>query len=743
MSALLDVRDLTVSYRMGKRWLPALRDFSLRLQPGEILGIVGESGSGKSTAALAILRYLAANARLDGGELRFDGIDLRGVSPAALRDLWARRIKLVPQNAGAALNPSMRIGAQVKEALYAAEGISGAAAHERVMQSFREVKLVDPARVMRRYPHELSGGMQQRVAIAMALLSSPDLLILDEPTTGLDVTTEAAILDLLRALIGEGGAGILYITHNLGVVAQLCQRVMVLYAGEIMETAPVAQLFAQPRHPYTRGLLDSLPKPGQRKAVSRLRAIPGNPPSLRQNGGGCAYAGRCPLVADICRSDTPPLESVAPGRLSRCFHWSEMESIPPPPNPLPHKWAGGFNSARPLGNLALTRETGPPSHGTSPQPGSPSPRVGAEKRGDDYVASSQPDSPSPLVGARGWGMGGNIPALQTRALTRHFPVPRSLSDALRRRAPKPVRAVDGVDLQIDGGQTLGLVGESGSGKTTLARVVIGLDSRTGGGLELLGADIHGDLHSRGIDLLSQVSMVFQNPQSSLNPYMSIRQILRRPLVRLRGLSADAADDEVRQLLERVNLRADYAERYPDELSGGEKQRVAIARAFASQPRLVICDEPVSALDVSVQAAVLNLLADLQEQQGSACLFISHNLSVVGYLADVIAVMYLGQIVEIATADSLFDSPSHPYTEALLSAIPAPDPQRQSARVLLSDQLPSAQDLPGGCRFHTRCPRVIGDICKSEKPPWRKIDAGQGIRCHIPLDELATLQASPS
>ncbi len=692
MRPLLDLRALSVSYRMGDSWLPALRDFGLQLRPGEILGIVGESGSGKSTAALAILRYLAANARVDGGQMRFDGEDLLAMERAELRRLWARRIKLVPQNAGAALNPSMRIGAQVKEALKAAEDLEGAAADERVLRSFRDVRLVDPARVMQRYPHELSGGMQQRVAIAMALMCQPDLLILDEPTTGLDVTTEAAILDLLRALIAGQGAGLLYITHNLGVVAQLCQRVMVLYAGEIMEVAPVEQLFASPRHPYTRGLLASLPKAGQRKAISRLQTIAGNPPALHRTGRGCVFAERCPLVTEICTSEKPPLETVGQGRLARCFRWEEVD-----------------DSAE----LTLAR----PQYLPHSQPHPEAPGNGVDER----------DKPLPYT-------------MRTRSLIRHFPVPRRLGDALRGKAPKPIRAVDGVDLQLGAGRTLGLVGESGSGKTTLARIIIGLEGRTGGGLELFGADIKGDLRARGQDLLSQVSMVFQNPQSSLNPYMSVRQILSRPLVKLRGLSPAQAEDEALQLLQRVNLREDYADRYSDELSGGEKQRVAIARAFASQPRLVICDEPVSALDVSVQSAVLNLLADLQAEQGSACLFISHNLSVVGYLADVIAVMYLGQIVEIAPAQQLFHAPSHPYTEALLSAIPAPDPQRHSARILLSDELPSAQNLPGGCRFHTRCPRKIGEICEREEPPWQEIGAGQGIRCHIPLEELTILQA---
>ncbi|MCY4465142.1 MAG: ABC transporter ATP-binding protein [Chloroflexi bacterium] len=679
MTQLLDVRGLGVSYRMGRTWLRALREFTLQVDAGQIVGIVGESGSGKSTAALALMHYLSANGRIDGGDLRFLGEDMLAMDAADLRRLWARHIKLVPQNAGAALNPSIKVGRQVAEALKAAEGIADERADQQVIESFRDVNLVDPAQVAKRYPHELSGGMQQRVAIAMALMCQPDLLILDEPTTGLDVTTEAVILDLLRALISGRGAGVLYITHNLGVVAQLCQRVVVLYAGEIMEEAPVAQLFASPRHPYTLGLLSSLPKAGQRKARSRLQTIHGNPPDLRSVGAGCVYADRCPLTIEICRRQKPPLEEVEPGRLARCFRWADVE----------------FPAAR----LAPIHE------------------------------AAQAEA----------GVAGQM-VMQTSQLARHFSVPRDLVDMLRGRSPKPIRAVDGVNLRLRHGQTLGLVGESGSGKTTLARIVIGLEARSGGKLELFGADIPGDLRSRQQDLLSQVQMVFQNPQNSLNPYRSVRQTLCRPLVKLRGLSAKAAEHQAMQLLEAVNLRADYADRYPDELSGGEKQRVAIARAFASQPSLVICDEPVSALDVSVQSAVLNLLADLQDEHGSACLFISHNLSVVGYLADVIAVMYLGQIVEVASVDALFRAPSHPYTEALLAAIPAPDPSQHSERILLSDDLPSAQDLPSGCRFHTRCPRNIGEICGRDEPPWRETGSGQGIRCHIPLDELAVLQA---
>ena len=680
---LLQVDNLTISYRVNRDWIAAVREFCLQLQPGQIYGLVGESGSGKSTVALALMRYLSSNGRVEnGGVLEFAGEDLLAKSNAEMRRLWAKRIKFVPQNAGAALNPSIKIGRQVTEVLKAAAGVEGKAAYDAMIDMFHHVNLVDPERVAERYPHELSGGMQQRVTIAMALVSNPDLLIMDEPTTGLDVTTEAVILDLVRDLIKDRHTGVIYITHNLGVVAQLCERVLVLYAGEIMEEAEVHDLFQEPRHPYTRGLISSVPKPGQSKHKARLQSISGNPPALTQATSGCVFADRCPLVIDICHTEKPPLERLPDGRLARCHRWEDVTQ----------------------------------------------PDIGEIRRGDPVGRPPMPTQSNATT------------LMQISDLKKHFPVPPTAGEALRRITPTPIRAVDGVNLQLRAGQTLGLVGESGSGKTTLARVIIGLEQRSGGKLELLGMDVRNSVRERSPDVRSHLQMIFQNPQNSLNPYLSVRQTIRRPLIKLRGLAPEAADAEVLALLERVNLRAEYADRYPDELSGGEKQRVAIARAFASNPELIICDEPVSALDVSVQSAVLNLLAQLQEAQGSAYLFISHNLSVVGYLADTLAVMYLGQICEVGEARELFQPPYHPYSEALVSALPVADPGHKTERILLSDNLPSAQNLPSGCRFHTRCPRKIGVICEREEPPWREGDAGHLIRCHIPLDELAELQS---
>jgi peptide/nickel transport system ATP-binding protein len=681
---LLDVDSLTISYQVNNLWIPAVRDFHLQLRLGQIVGLVGESGSGKSTIALALIRYLSGNGRVEsGGVLKFAGEDLLQKSDAEMRRLWAKRIKFVPQNAGAALNPSIKIGPQVIEVLKAADGLEGQEAYEHMMRVFHDVRLVDPERVAGRYPHELSGGMQQRVTIAMALISNPELLIMDEPTTGLDVTTEAGILDLVRNLIAERETAVIYITHNLGVVAQLCERVVVLYAGEIMEEAPALDLFQRPQHPYTLGLTSSVPKPGQSKRAAQLQSIAGNPPSLMQMPDGCVFAERCPFVIDICRDRKPPLERLADGRAVRCHRWREMET----------------------GELQFADAAA------------------------SVVHHDVDDSAETLM--------------RVDTLIKHFPVERSLRELLGRIEPAPIRAVDGVDLRLRAGQTLGLVGESGSGKTTLARLIIGLEERSGGKLELLGIDVRNSVRERSHDVLSKIQMVFQNPQNSLNPYLSVRQAIRRPLIKLRGFSPAAADAEALALLERVNLRPEYADRYPDELSGGEKQRAAIARAFASDPDLIICDEPVSALDVSVQSAVLNLLAELQDDHGSAYLFISHNLSVVGYLADTIAVMYLGQLAEVGEARELFQTPHHPYTEALVSAIPVADPRHKTERILLSDDLPSAQNLPSGCRFHTRCPRKIGEICEQEEPPWRQGDAEHLIRCHIPLEELTALQSGPT
>jgi peptide/nickel transport system ATP-binding protein len=432
-------------------------------------------------------------------------------------------------------------------------------------------------------------------------------------------------------------------------------------------------------HPYTIGLLNSIPRPGQTKRDAALQSIQGSPPSLSNIPKGCVFADRCPAVLEKCRTHKPPVEKIDAGRSVRCHRWEEIAS----------------------GELVI--------------------------RPDEQAG----------VQDNGYAAGGT--ALKLEGITKHFPVTPNLGDLLQMHTPPPIRAVDGINLVIRRGRTMGLVGESGSGKTTLSRVIIGLQGRTAGTIDLMGVELAGDVRERSREVLAKLQMVFQNPQESLNPYLTIGQAVRRPLMKLRGMNRQEADQEVLHLLEAVNLRREYVDRYPAELSGGEKQRVAIARAFASDPDLVICDEPVSALDVSVQAAVLNLLAQLQAENGTSYLFITHDLAVVGYLADYIAVMYLGQLFEVGDAHQTFSPPFHPYTEALLSAIPVPVPDQRGGRILLKGDIPSARNLPTGCRFHTRCPHKIGKICEEQEPPWQDNGGDHFIRCHIPLDELAEMQ----
>ncbi|MFP4321269.1 MAG: ABC transporter ATP-binding protein [Anaerolineales bacterium] len=685
-TVILRVQDLDISYKVGKRWLPAVRDFHMEVRQGHIYGIVGESGSGKSTVAMGLMRYLDANGRLsDASQIRFLGEDLTTKGRDAMRALWGKRLKMVPQNPAAALNPSIKVGKQVAEVLRYNHDMNARDARERTIDMFRQVQLIDPENVVDRYPHELSGGMQQRIIIAMALITDPELLILDEPTTGLDVTTEAVILDLIRQLIfdAERDAGAVYVTHNLGVVAQLCQRVTIMYAGEIMEDGPVRAIYEQSYHPYTIGLLKSIPRPGQNKRDAALATMDGHPPSLRELPTGCVFADRCPIAVDKCFDEKPPLEQVPGGRSVRCHRWQEIAN---------NEVIVDYEAQEGIGDAELSRTE------------------------VDQV-------------------------MRVAEITKHFPVPRSLPDVIRGHRPEPVRAVDGINFAVQKGRTLGLVGESGSGKTSLSRVIIGLEARTSGKIELLGLEVRNNVRQRSEDVLAKLQMIFQNPQTSLNPYLTVGQALRRPLMKLRGMNRQEADEEVARLLKAVSLRAEYVRRYPNELSGGEKQRVVIARAFASDPEIVIADEPVSALDVSVQAAVLNLLARLQEDNDTAYLFISHDLAVVGYLADYLAVMYLGALFEVGYARDMFEPPFHPYTEALISAIPVADPDHQTDRVLLRGNVPSARNIPSGCRFHTRCPRKIGDICEQEVPPWRDDGNGHFIRCHIELDELEELQGA--
>jgi peptide/nickel transport system ATP-binding protein len=553
------------------------------------------------------------------------------------------------------------------------------------VERLTEVRIADAERIATRYPHQLSGGMQQRVLIAMALSTEPHLLVLDEPTTNLDVTTEAVVLDLFRNLIRRRNTATVYVTHNLGVVAQVCDRAAVLYAGELMEDARVTDLFERPLHPYTMELLSCIPRLGESQRGVRLRTIKGNLPSLRNLPTGCIFAPRCALAVDYCFHHKPAPVEASPGHRVACHRWPEI--------------AEGLIGHDILG----LRDT-----------------------------QQSPTALPPRTVPR-------QPLLDVQHLIKTFAVQTPLLGLLRGQPPLGVKAVDDISLTLATGETIGVVGESGSGKTTLARCIVGLIQRNSGTITLTELELAPKVEQRPTDVLKRLQMVFQNPEESLNPYQTIGDAITRPLLKLANLSPDQAERRMLDLLRAVHLNDSYAQRFPVELSGGEKQRAAIARAFATDPEIVVCDESVSALDVSVQASILNLLTELKVQQDTAYLFISHDLAVVSYLADTIAVVYLGQVMEIGGRDAIFALPQHPYTEALISAVPVPDPNVQTERIRLEGDIPSPVNLPTGCRFHTRCPRKIGAVCEQESPPWQAIEAGHFIRCHIPADDLRVMQ----
>jgi peptide/nickel transport system ATP-binding protein len=659
----LEVENLDVSYIVRGVPRAVLRSVSFTVAPGEAYGLVGESGCGKSTTAYAALRYLPRNGVITGGRALIDGTDVTHLSAGQLQRLRATRVSMVYQDPGSALNPTLKVGPQVEEA-FTVLGLSGA--HERALEALNRVRIADARQVMDRYPHQLSGGMQQRVVIAMALACDPQLLVLDEPTTGLDATVEAEVLDLVQSLRTETGAALLLIAHNLGVIRRMCDRVGVMYAGKLVEEGPAREVFDQPRHPYTVGLLRCLPRRGARKEHRRLQTIPGFLPQIGEPLPACVFVDRCPLATDICSQDPPPLVPVGDGRVSRCHHTDRIDEIPEPVY-------------------------------------------------DDLAA--------PVAAAA------SEPVLQLVNVSKTF-----------KQGNQQVYALADIDLELRAGETLGLVGESGSGKTTLAKAVLGIHSPDEGGTMTLDGDqLGGTVGQRGSDEKRSIQIVFQNPDSALNRSHSVRYILTRSLKKLARLTGDQAEQKLEQLGEQVRLTPRHFDMKPAQLSGGLKQRVAIARAFAGGPRIVVCDEPTSALDVSVQAAILNLLADLQRDEGSSYIFISHDLNVVRYLSDRIAVLYLGRIQELGSAETVFNGPHHPYTEALLSAVPSVEGE-PSVRIRLEGEIPSASDPPSGCVFHTRCPRVMPGICEVTEPPLAEVEPGHMMRCHIPIEELRVLQA---
>jgi peptide/nickel transport system ATP-binding protein len=674
---LLQVEHLGVTFFTPRGTVRAVRDASLQVHRGEVMGVVGESGCGKSTTAFAVMGYLPGITQVDG-QILFDGQDIAQMSAAELRHLRGNRIAMVYQDPATALNPTMKVGSQLEEVLREHMHMDSRQARRRTVELFESVRLSDPESVGRRYCHELSGGMQQRVVIAMALACEPDLLIMDEPTTGLDVTTEATILELVVDLKQRINAGILYVTHNLGVIAAVADRVVVMYAGETVEDAPVRELFKASKHPYTTGLLNCVPTPpGETGEVVQLSRIPGTVYSANDPApGACLFVSRCPIAQESCRSQAPPILDTGAGHLSRCLYYE---------NVTPAVW------------------------------GELKPSVEEER------AQSEP-------------------VLTARNMRRFYGSWGRKYLFFGPRVRPPIRAVTDVDFKVGLGRTLGIVGESGSGKTTVARAIVGLVPRDRGGLQLRDQELAPAVEGRTRAQQAAMRMVFQNPTASLNPKLPIRHAIVRALRKFSGLSKRESEQRAGELLRAVGLDPGFLNRHPGELSGGEQQRVAIAGAFAATPDIVIADEAVSALDVSVQAQVLNLLRTHQQETNTSYVFITHNLGVVRYLSDDILVLYAGHVAESGPAKKVLSAPSHPYTEALMSAAPIPDPDAKPTIIRLPGAVPTMRAQFQGCFFADRCPRKIGPVCDETPPPALMTPGGDHvIYCHIPLDELARPQ----
>ncbi len=653
---MLEVRNLRLGFAAGRSTLAAVDGISFAISRGETFALLGESGCGKSATAQGVLRLLPAAGRLLGGSVRLDGEELLALPEAEMRRIRGHRIAMIFQEPATSLNPVLTVGRQIGEVLERHAGLAGDAARPRMLELLRQVGIADPERRLDEYPFQLSGGMKQRVMIAIALAGDPELLIADEPTTALDVTVQAQILDLLAKIQVDRGMGMLLITHDLGVVARMAHRIGVMYAGELVEVASRDEFFARPRHPYTQALFAALPDAARRG--HRLATIPGQVPALDAMPAGCRFADRCPQAMPVCRECAPAWREVAGGHALRC-HW---------------QGAGVADAAgHAVTELAI-------------EPGRP--------------------------------------FLEVAGLQVHFPIRRGLLQ----RTVGHVRAVDGVDLAISPGRTLALVGESGCGKTTVGKALLQLIRPSAGSVRLGGADLVGLSGRRLRAARRHLQMVFQDPFASLNPRLRIGEIIGEGMDALGVGSGGERREALVALLGQVGLPAAALDRYPHEFSGGQRQRIAIARALAVQPELLVCDEPTSALDVSVQAQILNLLKELQAELGVAYLFITHNFGVVDYLAHDVAVMYLGRIVERGRAEEVLGAPRHPYTQALLSAVPSPHPGDAGERIRLPGETPSPASPPAGCHFHPRCPKAV-DVCRQSYPAATLISGTHAVHCH--------------
>ncbi len=661
MASLLSVRNLKVQFSTRASFVTAVDDFSLDIAPGESVGLVGESGCGKTTTGLAIMRLLPNNGHISAGSIELDGVDITALPEKEMRHQRGRAVALIPQDPMSSLNPTTKIGKQIGEGLRLHHGATEAEARKRALEVLEMVEMPRPAERLSQYPFELSGGLRQRVIIAMGLVNNPKLLIADEPTTALDVTIQAQILDIIDHLRESLKMSVLLITHDMGVIAGRTDRVVVMYGGRKAEQATTDELFHDMRHPYSQALLASMPNL-ENTSKHELASIAGLPPDLSKEIVGCRFAPRCEYATDRCHVEDPPLE-VSNGREFACFH---------PVN-------------------------GPRAVSLRP------PLTGAERGAEDL--------------------------LRVDALVKEFPIKAGLV----RHKVGAIHAVSDVSFTIREGETFGLVGESGCGKTTIGRMIVSLERPTSGRVLFEGSEVSSRNHRAARLERRNRQMMFQDPYSSLNPRMTVAGIVAEPLqVHGQGTRAEQRE-RVSELLLSVGLEASAADRYPHEFSGGQRQRIGLARALALNPRLIVADEPVSALDVSIQAQILNLMKDLQRQHNLTYIMVSHDLAVVYYMADTIGVMYLGKIVELGDAESVFRTPAHPYTQGLLDAVPVPEPtearKRRGRQVV--GELPSSVDPPSGCRFRTRCPRAQ-DICANEEPAFQHFGETHQAACHFPL-----------
>jgi peptide/nickel transport system ATP-binding protein len=714
MAPVLEIEDLSTHIRLTRSVVQAVGNVSMRVDAGETLGIVGESGCGKSMTGLSVMGLLPPGGSVVGGSIKLSGRELVGLRPEEMRKLRGNEIGMIFQDPLTSLDPTKTIGYQVAEPVRLHRGASKAQALERAIEVLSLVGLPRPKERLDDFPHQLSGGLRQRVMIAMALACEPQLLIADEPTTALDVTIQAQILDLLADLKDRLGMAMLLITHDMGVIAGHADRVNVMYAGRVVETADVRQVFSRMHHPYTQALLASIPRLSQDSGKA-LHAIPGLPPDLADPPAGCRFAPRCPRATDKCRTDEPPLTGETTAHLFSCWHPVDG---PLALQPVEAITAGGLDAPVLDPTEAAATPAVPAATVAEPEP-EPEP-----ESAEPVAAPTTPDAPM-LVLAN---------------LVKEFPV---RSGAILQRRIGAVHAVSGVSFEVPFGTTFGLVGESGCGKTTIGRMIVALERPDAGTITLGDLDV---TRLRGADLRRKrrdLQLMFQDPHASLDPRMRVGAIIGEPLAIQHLGSRRQQRDRVFELLGEVGLPRNAVERYPHEFSGGQRQRIGLARALTMNPRLIVADEPVSALDVSIRAQVLNLMKRLQQTHGLTYVVISHDLAVVKYMADRIGVMYLGKLVELGSADDIYQRAAHPYTAGLIAAIPVPDPSVERAKdgAAIRGELPSPVNPPSGCRFRTRCP-FAQERCEAEEPLLRSFGPGHVAACHFPLQNPSAAPADP-